>query len=184
MGQANRDIRKMVIMLLWAGLALGLSRSPRQSFKIITEVSNELCGIREDNLKRTIKDLYKLGILKEIRNKNGTIKIVLSDAGNGMAMYYSLDDLIIVKPKEWDGNWRIVMFDIPERFKKVRDEIRMHLKSLGFYELQKSVFVHPFPCAGEVDKIIKFYNAREYVRIITANSIDIGKKIIKHYSLG
>jgi DNA-binding transcriptional regulator PaaX len=38
---------------------------------------------------------------------------------------------------KWDEKWRIVAFDIPEKFKTGRDALRRKLKEVGFHELQK-----------------------------------------------
>ena len=111
-------------------------------------------------------------MLKEIKNKDGTISIILSEKGKKAAKIYSIDNLKIDKPKKWDGNWRMVIFDIPERIKKVREALRMHLRNLGFYELQKSVFIYPLPCAEEINQIIDFYDISEYVRILMVHSLD------------
>ena len=54
----------------------------------------------------------------------------------------------------------------------VRDILRIHLRSLGFEELQKSAFVHPFPCINEIEYIAKHYGIGKYVRFIIAESID------------
>lgn len=122
-------------------------------------------------------------MLKEEMNFDGTIKIVLSEKGSKLAKLCSLDGLKIKKPKRWDGNWRIVIFDIPEPLKKVRDALRFHLKNLGFLELQKSVFVYPFPCLPEIDQVVKFYNVRKHVRIITASSIDNEDELMQRFKI-
>lgn len=179
----RKNIKKLILLLLLGGLALGLTHSPKKYFEILGEISNELKGIKKSNLKRTLKILHGRGLLKEEINLNGTIRIILSEAGKKLAESYSIDDLVIKKPKRWDGNWRIVIFDIPEPIKKVREALRMHLRNLGFYELQKSVFVLPFPCIEEIDKIVKFYAVRKYVRLITANSIDNEDELIEKFKI-
>ncbi len=45
------------------------------------------------------------------------------------------------KKEKWDGKWRIVIFDIPEANKRVRQVLRETLKVLEFWPLQKSVWV-------------------------------------------
>ena len=135
-------------------------------------MTNEWKGIKKSSVKRTIKSLYRIGMLKEVKNQDDTISMILSEKGKKMAEIYSLDNLKINKPKKWDGNWRVVIFDIPERIKKVREVFRMHLLNIGFYELQKSVFVCPFPCIEEINQIIDFYDISEYVRILMVHSVD------------
>lgn len=77
-----------------------------------------------------------------------------------------------IKRGEWDGKWRLVVFDIPERIKKARDALRGKLRELGFYELQKSVWVFPYGCKNEIDFIIEFFNLKKYVRFCILESID------------
>ena len=165
-------LKEKILLLLLGGIALGLTHSPKQYFEILGKMFDDWKGVRKSNVKRSIKNLYRLGMLKEIKNKDGTISIILSEKGKKAAKIYSIDNLKIDKPKKWDGNWRMVIFDIPERIKKVREALRMHLRNLGFYELQKSVFIYPFPCAEEINQIIDFYDISEYVRILMVHSLD------------
>src|SRR3989344_7150077 len=44
---------------------------------------------------------------------------------------------------KWDGLWRLVVFDISEENRKLRDLLRRKLRSLGFAMFQKSVWVTP-----------------------------------------
>ena len=48
--------------------------------------------------------------------------------------------------RKWDGKWRVVVFDIPEKRKGLRPKLRSALVSLGFYRLQNSVWVYPHEC--------------------------------------
>jgi len=38
------------------------------------------------------------------------------------------------------------------------------LKDIGFREIQKSVFVHPFPCLDEINFITEYFQLRNLVR--------------------
>lgn len=53
---------------------------------------------------------------------------------------------VIPLPVRWDGKWRIVMFDVPEKRKKVRDTLRMLLRGAGFVHFQDSAWIQPYPC--------------------------------------
>lgn len=169
--------------MLLGGLALGLTHSPKQYFRILSEVADRWKGFNQFNLKRSIRSLYCSAMIKEVKNKDGTISVILSEKGKKRAEVYNLDNLKISKPKKWDGNWRLVIFDIPERIKKVREALRMHLRNLGFCELQKSVFICPFPCAEEVNQIVDFYDVHEHVRIIIAHSLDNEEKLMRQFSI-
>jgi phenylacetic acid degradation operon negative regulatory protein len=47
--------------------------------------------------------------------------------------------------REWDGRWWIVVFDVPELQRRLRDRLRRSLRELGFGHLQDSVWVSPDP---------------------------------------
>ena len=40
-------------------------------------------------------------------------------------------------PKKWDGKWRIVGFDIPEKKKTSKRSSKKKMRELGFITLQK-----------------------------------------------
>lgn len=54
--------------------------------------------------------------------------------------------MIAAKPRKWDQKWRVLIFDIPERRRAVRDKIRSHLRLSGFVRAQDSVWIYPYPC--------------------------------------
>ncbi|MFA6552403.1 MAG: hypothetical protein WCT19_02770 [Candidatus Paceibacterota bacterium] len=164
--------QEKILLLLLTGVVLGLSRSPRKYFKIIGEFKKAWKGINEDNLKRSIKDLYESNLISISSEEDGTVKMILSKNGKELALKYNINQMKIPKPLEWDLKWRLVIFDIPEPLFRVRNSLRFHLKKLGFIELQKSVFVYPYPCLNEIEFIIETYGVRKYVRTLVVESID------------
>ena len=48
--------------------------------------------------------------------------------------------------------------------------LRDKLKDIGFIELQKSVFAHPFECEDEINFIVEVFQIRPFVRFIKASS--------------
>jgi len=85
----------------------------------------------------------------------------------------------IVKPKKWDGKWRIVVFDVPETKKAERDIFRGQLKTLGLAHLQQSVFVHPYECRDQVYYLAGLLFIKPSVRYIVAEEIT-GEKDLRH----
>ena len=53
----------------------------------------------------------------------------------------------------WDGKWRIVAYDIPSRYNKLRDEVRHILKRAGFQKLHHSIWIFPHDCRELSDLI-------------------------------
>lgn len=175
--------QKKILLLLFGGVALGLSGSPKRYFQIIESIGKEWKEVERQSLRRAIKRLYEAKLIDEKQNSDGTITIVLSENGKRKVLTYDLEKMEIKKPKQWDRKWRVVLFDIPDSRKKLREILRLHLKNLGFYEFQESVFVHPYDCKDEIDYLIEFYGIREFVRFMIAESIDNELHLKNHFQL-
>jgi phenylacetic acid degradation operon negative regulatory protein len=51
--------------------------------------------------------------------------------------------------REWDGRWRLVLFDVPTVQNTHRNRLRRYLRIKGFGYLQKSVWITPDPLEEE-----------------------------------
>lgn len=87
----------------------------------------------------------------------------LTNRGRDTVAGYEIGKLSIRKPLDWDGKWRLVIFDIGEKKRFVRDELRDTLDVLGFQKLQHSVWVHPYPCAEIISLIKRKHNLNKDV---------------------
>lgn len=75
-------------------------------------------------------------------------------------------------PQKWDGKWRIVLFDVPENKRPVRDYLRNVLKRHGFREFQRSMWVWPYKLPQFIGKLLSDPQMRKYTRAITTYDID------------
>jgi DNA-binding transcriptional regulator PaaX len=175
--------QQKALLLLLGGLALGCSRSPKTYFYVLGKIGEEWKKINRQALGRAIKSLYESKLVSEKQNLDGTVTIVLTDKGKKKALTYNLEKMKIKKSKKWDKKWRVVLFDIPENKKRIRDALRYHLRRLEFYEFQKSVFIYPYDCKDEIDYVIEFYDIRKFVRFIVADFIDNELHLKKHFDL-
>jgi DNA-binding transcriptional regulator PaaX len=56
--------------------------------------------------------------------------------------------------RRWDGQWRMVMFDIPEHRRATRMRLYALMREIGFFKLQQSVWIYPYDCE-ELIQLIK-----------------------------
>jgi hypothetical protein len=180
--KACGSVQKKILLLLLAGVALGLTRSPRKQFKIITSIPEEFKKLGP-NTARAFSALYDSKLVKKIENEDGTTTVVLSERGRKQALTYSLQEMKLKKTDFWDSVWRLVLYDIPEVNKKGRDSLRQTLFQIGMFELQQSVFIYPFPCKEEIDFIVELYDLRRFVRYVEAISIDNENHIKSEFGL-
>lgn len=176
-------LSQKILLLLAGGCALGFSRSPRHYGRLIKEISREWEKIERRALYLAIQRLYESKLIRYREHADGSVEIVLNREGRHQALRYQLNNLSIPKPARWDYKWRVVLFDIPEEQKKMRDALRERLKQLGLLEFQKSVFVHPHECRNEIDFMIELYQARRYVRFIEATRIDNELHLKKKFNM-
>lgn len=116
-------------------------------------------------------NLQKEGCIN-IGKRNHQIYIALTEKGRKKAGWLQIDSLEVKRPKKWDGKWRVVIFDISHLKKFYRDVLRGKLKELGFYPLQKSVWVTPFKCSDEINLIKHFLALTDKeIRLIVAKNI-------------
>ncbi len=166
-------VGKKVLLLLYGGLALSLTRRPDAYFRVIKNIVKEWQKINKRSLRESIRKLYKSKIIDYRESSDGTVELVLTEAGKKRALIYNLDKIKIKKPLMWDKLWRMVVFDIPEDKKKGRMALAQKLKEIGFYPMQKSVFIHPYECKDEVNFIVEIFDLTPYVRFLRVKNIDI-----------
>jgi DNA-binding transcriptional regulator PaaX len=98
---------------------------------------------QKEIIGRSCKSLVSRGLLSVDSSRN----IKLTKKGLDMYREIELCEYRINPPKRgWDGKWRVVIFDIPEKRRSTRDAVRGILISAGFRKLQDSVWVHPYEC--------------------------------------
>lgn len=89
------------------------------------------------------------------------------------------------KPQSpWDGKWRIVLFDIPEAKRPVRDYLRNVLKRHGFVEFQRSMWAWPYRLPAYIVKLLADPQMRKYTRAITTYDIDYDEDLRRQFKLG
>lgn len=176
--------KKKILLALLGGVSLGLSSSPRQYFTNLRKIRKEWKKISQGNFDRSIKALSREKLIEERILPDGSFKLVLTDKGKKQAGKLDLvgNSINLKKPKKWDGKWRIVIFDIPEKDRDFRDILRNHLRELKFFKLQNSVFISPHPFEKMMLDLVHLYSAEPYVRVITAESIDNEDMLKRHFS--
>ncbi len=114
-------------------------------------------------------------------SKNGLLSLTL--LGKKALNKFENRDFKIKKPEKWDKKWRILIFDIKEINRSVRDNIRTTLISIGFVKLQKSVWVYPYDCEDLVNLLKADFDIGREVLYIIADRIENEKVLIDNFKL-
>ena len=89
----------------------------------------------------------------------------------------------LLQTKTWDYKWRIVVFDIPEKYAALRNRVRDVLKRAGFIRLQNSVWVFPHECAELIGLIKDEPRLSRYILYGVLERIEDGDRLRKLFRL-
>ena len=111
-------------------------------------------------------------------------RVVLTEKGRAVIDTIRASEYRIPEPVFWDGKWRVVMFDIREKRRRARAQLRSLLVGAGFLRLQDSVWIHPYPC----DEFIGLVRAHlksgtGEMLSFTAEALESDKKLREHFRL-
>ena len=127
--------------------------------------------------------LRRRGLI-EIKREGADVKIGLTKEGRKIAGKYQVDDLEIEKPKKWDKRWRLVIFDVPNSSRLIRDIFRRKLKEFGFSLLQKSVWIYPFECKKEINLLREFLGVnKRQIQVLEVSKLEDDSFLKKFFNL-
>ncbi|KKU37676.1 MAG: hypothetical protein UX99_C0022G0007 [Candidatus Amesbacteria bacterium GW2011_GWB1_47_26] len=124
--------------------------------------------------------LERRGLVEKISTSEGII-VKITDQGKKQTLKYDL--LKLSSPKSaWDGQWRLVFFDIAEIDRKKRDSLRMYLRNLGMELMQESVFVSPYDIFDQVSylrEVLDVPNGVKFAKLSWIENQDELKQIFE-----
>jgi len=124
-------------------------------------------SFKKASLAQAIKRLREKGFVEKVTQKDESkIILKLTEAGREFLLL-SKDE----KEIQWDGRWRIVVFDIPENKRLVRDILRSRLKLWGFSPWQKSVWASKKDLTNKLRNLVKELGITEWVLVIESDNI-------------
>ncbi|OHB18993.1 MAG: hypothetical protein A2854_02475 [Parcubacteria group bacterium RIFCSPHIGHO2_01_FULL_56_18] len=111
-------------------------------------------------------------------------RVLLTEKGRKRVEEIEFGEYAIPEPAFWDGKWRVLIFDIVERRRRVRDQLRRLLQGAGFVRVQDSVWIYPYPC----DEFVSLVRAHlksgvGEVRSFVAEALESDKTLREHFRL-
>ena len=137
--------------------------------KPLNKYLNQLDGrARAREARRVIYYMKSQGLIV------GEYEFGLTITGKGKKALAKLDidNVTIQQPRKWDKTWRIIFYDIPEKHKSGRDALTSELRRLGFFQLQRSVWIHPLPCRDVIEKVTTKFQIEKYVSYVESPKLD------------
>lgn len=184
--RAGRNkIRNAILLAAYISVAAGLIVMAPNAARLLKYVEKSVGPA--PRLKRRVSQKYSeliaQGIFKRV-SSSGKTHIELTEKGKELAEELALrDQLRPEKQRKWDNKWRIIMFDVWERRRDVRDQLRDTLKEIGFVKVQDSAWVYPYPC----EKLLVFLRTHlklgHGILYVVADEIEHDEQLRFHFKL-
>lgn len=126
---------------------------------------------KKESLSQLVSRMIKF---KEIERIEEDGEVYLKLTSKGGRFFNEKISLQKLSQKEWDKIWRLVIFDIKEIERNIRDQLRRMLKSWGFAMWQESVYISPHPILKEVDEFLKM--KKLFPKVVSLESKIVGVK--------
>ncbi|MEK7186732.1 MAG: CRISPR-associated endonuclease Cas2 [Patescibacteria group bacterium] len=133
-------------------------------------------------IKRSLKGLIKGGLL-EFKSKKEKKYLAITEKGRKQLNRWEIANYQIKKPKRWDGKWRVIIFDIQEKRRKSRDQLRMALNNIGFKRLQNSVWVFPYDCEDLLMLLKADMALGKNLLYLIVDEIENDRPLLQHFGL-
>jgi len=155
---------------------IGFSRKTLTQKMMLMEL-----GYDPFQINKTVKRFTKQEYIERRQSKK-TEEYFLTQRGAMQVNFLRLENLPFdTKSKEWDGYWRVVIFDIPETIRGLRDAFREKLREWPFYKLQNSVFVCPYECRQEIKQACKILKLEKYVLVFKSRELGWAETKLRKY---
>ncbi len=107
--------------------------------------------------------------------KNGFLR--LTAKGESELRQLEISNFVIKKPRRWDLKWRLLIFDIPEYRRPLREKVRRTLTAIGFVRLQDSVWVYPYDCEDLVTLLKADFKIGKDLLYIVADAVENDRRL-------
>ncbi|MEK7616459.1 MAG: CRISPR-associated endonuclease Cas2 [Patescibacteria group bacterium] len=121
--------------------------------------------LKKAELAQALKRLRERGLIDFVDDEKLAYK--LTDHGKQKAIL----ETIGIEEREWDGKWRIVIFDVPEKRRGARNMLRDNLKKWGFTKWQQSVWATKKNCTQALRNFIKSVGIEDWVLVIESDNV-------------
>lgn len=111
------------------------------------------------HFERVLKDLTTTGYINRV-SKGGVSYLRLSTKAS--LKIARLIPLPYLQKKKWDGYFRGLSYDFPEKIRYKRDLLREKIKEWGLAKFQLSLYITPHPLEEAIEDFIQAQNIDKY----------------------
>ena len=176
------DVQKTILACLSIAGILTLAAVAPNTIQLLHYLPGVNRAKKKHYIKSSVTRLKEKGLIDFVTREHKTFAR-LTSKGKLRLRQYQLDEIKIKRPNHWNEKWHIVIFDIKEAKRRVRDQLRMQLARFKFYRLQQSVWISPYECEEFIFMLKTAFGLGREVIYITADKIENDKKLREVFGL-
>jgi DNA-binding transcriptional regulator PaaX len=107
----------------------------------------------------------------------------LTSHGESLLRRWQFTNFELKKPKRWDKKWRVMIFDIPEKKRKARDDLIILFRQAGIQRLQNSVWIYPYDCEDIITLLKTDFGIGKYLLYMIVEELENDKYLREEFGL-
>lgn len=168
-------LRKRDIFLLTLGGIGDTIEEIRDPLKMMSSAYENMYGFiprqySRHNFSQLVSRNLKTGHIERVV-KNEKSYLRLTSLGKGQI---KRDFPITALTKAWSRKWIIVIFDIEEKARRERNQLRNMLKNIGFGILQDSAWITPLPIGQDVKELMVSQGFSDKAFVLEVSAVLLG----------
>ncbi|MDO8424207.1 MAG: hypothetical protein Q7S54_01180 [bacterium] len=171
-------VQEAILLTIASGGRLGANLVIGQVVAALTGSDYVITARKIDIVRSAASRLRKNGL---VTFKDGYYS--LTESGERILKNWERSNYQIKLPKKWDGKWRMIIFDIPEKKRVIRRQISVIFKEAGFRRLQDSVWVYPYDCEDVIGLLKTDYGIGRDLLYVIADQIENDKYLRMEFDL-
>lgn len=177
----KRNVRNAVLITVGAAGMIAVAAVAPNIFQLLGK-SGALARLKYQT-KGVLSRLKQKGDI-EFVEMDGKRYVRLTERGEkSLALEQQRMLLTNGKPRRWDKRYRLVIFDVPEKRKNIRDRLRFEMQAVGFLRIQDSSWLYPYDCEEFMALLKADLHIGKDVLYAVVEEIENDKWIRKHFNL-
>lgn len=153
---------KILLLLLVMPTELMGSVELTESYQYIFDL------VLNQKTKGVLSSLVKGDYIEKIET-DGKIEYKLTDKGySSLCLEFPFFRFL---KEEWDGKWRIISYEIPEKKRDLRDRLRREMRGWGLGPWHRSFWLTPHPIINDLRELVYGKEEDQYIQAFESTHV-------------
>ncbi len=172
MGIKERRTKIQLALFLLTDVSFGFSALDEKVQKAFDLSLNQ-------KTKGTLSGLLKEGLIEKSENRTDLYRSVLYKlTEKGFAELCLQFPFFRYLRDEWDGVWRIISYEIPEKKREMRDRLRREMQGWGLGPWHRSFWLTPHPVVSVLKELVSQKEEERYIQSFEAQHVFGDREIL------